>query len=259
MSYQPKSATVLEGRFTWAQYAPHASLTAWISSYWTMHAEGRHVVRTFPDACIDITLQLAPERRAFVDAPQTRAQTWPTEHAVHLVGARLLPGAAGLLGIAVDALAEGWTPLEAVLPAKVVAQWLRRVSSAKDALAQTAALDAFFAERLLNRALDPRLGKAFREVFARRGDVTVTELARLAGAHPRTLSRLFEQSVGLTPKRFARIVRLQSALRALPDGASWTSVALDLGYCDQAHFIREVKELFGSTPREVMRMASPTA
>jgi AraC-like DNA-binding protein len=102
------------------------------------------------------------------------------------------------------------------------------VTSAKEALTQIAALEAFFANRLLNRALDPRLGKALREVFSRRGDVSIAELARCSGTHTWTLARLFDHAVGLSPKRFARIVRLQGALRALPQGNSWAGIAHEL-------------------------------
>ena len=86
----------------------------------------------------------------------------------------------------------------------------------------------------------------------------MAELARRSGTHPRTLERLFDRWVGLSPKRFARIVRLQTALRALPDGGSRAGVAFDLGYCDQPHFLREVRELFGSTPGEIMRLSDQT-
>jgi AraC-like DNA-binding protein len=258
VSFEPKSATFLEGRFVWAQYAPHASLAPWISSYWTLRAEGPHVVRTLPDACIDLTLQLYPDARAYMAAADTRASDRPSREPLHLVGARLLPGTAALLGVAVETLGDGWTPLDTLLPGDVVEGLLRDVTAAKDVLAQIAALDAFFAERLLNGALDPRLGKALREVFARRGDISIAELARCSGTHTRTLARLFDQAVGLSPKRFVRIVRLQAALRALPAGDSWAGVAMELGYCDQAHFIREVRELFGTTPREIMRLTDQT-
>ena len=62
--------------------------------------------------------------------------------------------------------------------------------------------------------LDPRLTTALREVFAWGGDVSVATLARRSGAHARTLARLFHRWAGLSPKRFVRIVRLQTALRA---------------------------------------------
>jgi AraC-like DNA-binding protein len=177
---------------------------------------------------------------------------------VHLVAARLLPGAAPMLGVEVGALDEGWTPLDRFLPRPVVLRLVRAVSRATSDDARVAAFDAFFSDRLLNRELDPRLSKALRIVFDEKGDVAMARLARACGAHTRTLNRLFEQWVGLSPKRFARIVRFQAAMRALPDGRSGAEIAAVLGYTDQAHFIRELRELFGDTPREVVRLASRT-
>jgi AraC-like DNA-binding protein len=69
---------------------------------------------------------------------------------------------------------------------------------------------------------------------------------------------LFEQAVGLSPKRFARIVRLQAALRALSESDNWARVAIDLGYHDQAHFIHDMRELFGATPRQLVALAGRT-
>jgi AraC-like DNA-binding protein len=258
VSFAPKSATILEGRFAWAQYAPCAALAPWISSYWALRTEGPHVVRTLPDACVDIAVHVGPRPHATIAAPEAHARRWESRTAVDLVGARLQPGAAALLGIAVERLPRGWTPLETMRPAREVARLVRDVMRGSGTLQRIAALDAYFAERLLNRALDPRLGKALREAFARQGDVTIAELARRSGAHTRTLARLFEHAVGLSPKKFVRIVRVQAAVRATENGGSWARVAHDFGYCDQAHLIREVREVLGTTPREVMRLASRT-
>jgi AraC-like DNA-binding protein len=259
MTFQPKSATVLEGRFEWAQVAPHPALARWVSSYWTLDAgPGKHVVRTLPDACIDLTLQLEGKPAAFVAGAQKRPHNLAREGRTHLFGARLLPGAAALLGIRVAELAEEWVPLEAFLSKTVAARLVRDVARSTDIRDRAAALDAFLTERLFNRELDGRLSSALRTVFARHGNITVTELARSAGAHPRTLTRLFERGVGLSPKRFARIVRLQSALRSLPDDVSWASVAREYGYADQAHFIREVRDLFGAPPRALVKLAART-
>jgi AraC-like DNA-binding protein len=259
MSFQPKSATILRGRYEWAQYAPNPVLAAWVSSYWSLETgSGRHLVRSLPDACVDLTIRRSGVPGAFVSGPQPRAETWPLRGRVHLLGARMLPGAAALLGIDVEALAPGWTPLARFLPAGAVARLIRAVTSAAGVEARVTVLDAFLADRLLNRELDARLSAALRLVFARKGHVAVNELARAAGAHVRTLTRLFERSVGLTPKRFVRVVRFQAAMRALPGGRGGAELAAELGYADQAHFIRDVRELFGASPREALKLAGRT-
>ena len=60
----------------------------------------------------------------------------------------------------------------------------------------------------------------------------------------------FKIEVGMTPKRYCRIRRLQRALRMTNRGrhVDWTRVALDSGYFDQAHFIHDFRSFAGVTP-----------
>ena len=58
--------------------------------------------------------------------------------------------------------------------------------------------------------------------------------------------------MGLPPKLLARIVRFDRLLRQLRTGAamSWADLALECGYYDQAHLVREVRRFTGVTPTE---------
>lgn len=245
--------------FRWAEYAPHPALRGWVASYWMLEtADGEHLLRTLPDACVDLTLHFGRPTRAFVAGAQRRARRWNLQGRRRLLGARLLPGAAALLGIDAGALPDEWTPLERFVPKAAAASLVSAAGRARRVDRRVAALEAFLSARLLNRALDPRLSTAIQHVFEARGVVSIASLARHSGVHARTLGRLFEQAVGLPPKRFARIVRLQAALRALPQSDNWARLAVDLGYHDQAHFIHDVRELFGASPRQLVALAPAT-
>jgi AraC-like DNA-binding protein len=65
-----------------------------------------------------------------------------------------------------------------------------------------------------------------------------------------TLLRRFTAQVGLTPKRFARVRRLQRlAARLQADReVDWARAAAECGYFDQAHLINDFRELTGMTP-----------
>ena len=78
-----------------------------------------------------------------------------------------------------------------------------------------------------------------------------TTCAVLTGMSRRHLERRFQEVVGLSPKRFARITRFQHALRIFEQGASGqrgAATAAACGYADQAHFIRDFGELAGCSP-----------
>ena len=70
------------------------------------------------------------------------------------------------------------------------------------------------------------------------------------GVSQRQLRRLFEFYIGDTAKTFAKVVRFQNILRAKPSSQSLRQNKLffDVGYYDQAHFIKEFKNFYGVTP-----------
>jgi AraC-like DNA-binding protein len=64
--------------------------------------------------------------------------------------------------------------------------------------------------------------------------------------------------VGLPPKRFSRVVRFQRVLRRVEGCPDWAQLAIELGYFDQAHLIREFRTLFGCTPGEAVALIEST-
>ena len=90
----------------------------------------------------------------------------------------------------------------------------------------------------------------------------VRQVVEDTGTTPATLGRMFRRLVGISPKPYARVRRLQrvlaSAARPLATpgvagaghslGPDWTALAHDHGYFDQAHLINEFRALTGTTP-----------
>lgn len=85
--------------------------------------------------------------------------------------------------------------------------------------------------------------------------VPVGKVAADLGVLPRTLRRRFTAQVGLGPKRFARVQRLQRVVRDLDGRAQvdWAAVAARHGYADQPHLAEEFRQLVGVTPTEYLR------
>lgn len=79
---------------------------------------------------------------------------------------------------------------------------------------------------------------------------SVSDVTERLGLLPKTFVRRFRSGTGLTPKRFARIRRLQRLLASIdnPAAADWASLAGRHGYADQSHLIHDFRELTGLTP-----------
>jgi len=120
-----------------------------------------------------------------------------------------------------------------------------------DAAAAATAAEAVLLARL--PAPDPQALLA-RELVARilaePGLTRVEALARASGLGVRRLQRLFGTYVGVSPKWVIRRYRLHEALERLDAGGDvdLPALAVELGYFDQAHFIRDFKHLVGRTP-----------
>ena len=87
---------------------------------------------------------------------------------------------------------------------------------------------------------------------------TVQEVARRHAVSTRTLQRLFRRHVGVGPKWVLRRLRLHDALEGLGQGPQpeWTRFALELGYFDHAHFIRDFRAVVGRSPAAYAREAA---
>jgi AraC-like DNA-binding protein len=77
------------------------------------------------------------------------------------------------------------------------------------------------------------------------------ELARMAGRSVRAFERMFRRQMQATPQQFLRRLRLRLACRELTTSRrSLTAIAVDHGFCDQSHFVREFRRAFGIPPGE---------
>jgi AraC-like DNA-binding protein len=116
--------------------------------------------------------------------------------------------------------------------------------------------ERFFRERLPER--DENVEEVNRIVVAieRDRDITkVDDLASRFGINKRTLQRLFGRYVGISPKWVIQRYRLHEAAEQLERGevSDWPQLSLDLGYYDQAHFIKDFKAIIGRSPEDYIR------
>ncbi|MGB0132500.1 AraC family transcriptional regulator [Dokdonella sp.] len=91
--------------------------------------------------------------------------------------------------------------------------------------------------------------------------LTVEQLTSRWAMTIRSLQRLFNEQVGVSPKWVINRYRIHEVIERLSKGipTDWTRLALDLGYFDQAHFIRDFKRLVGCAPGEYARGSEGSA
>ena len=174
------------------------------------------------------------------------------------VGAELYPGASQLLfGVPADELAGRHTVLSD-LWGQSTELVRERLAEASDSEQQLELFESLLAQWLPQvRGLHPAVAQALAQFTT---TSNVREVVKHSGYSHRRFIALFQQAVGLTPKRYCRVVRFQKILDeiAADDSISFVDLALAAGYSDQAHFNREFQEFTGVTPTEY-RQVSPAS
>jgi AraC-like DNA-binding protein len=213
----------------------------------------------YPDGCCELIVHLGARPRAWDEKSGWHTQAASlfagqrvgalrlrATRALNCVGVRLHPEASGALGAKGLRLARDRVVSLAALDAP-----LSRALNA--AVRRFVANDAAPLWRLLTRRfgaapLDAGTTTAVAQIRASAGSMRIAALARGLGLGPRALQIRFRRHVGLTPKEFARLMRLQATLRALETQAPLSELAADAGFADQAHATRELRRVTGLAP-----------
>lgn len=91
--------------------------------------------------------------------------------------------------------------------------------------------------------------QALQQILATNGLLTIQELMGSLDISERTLERHFKLHVGLSPKRYCRIIRHAYIFKVVNEKSdNWAQVAYKAGYYDQTHFIKNFQEFTGEDP-----------
>ena len=158
-------------------------------------------------------------------------------------------GARRFFDLPMSELADRMVGLDDVLGLEGIA--LReRLGEAPDWGARFAIAEGFVSSRLAAaKQISTEVAWAYRQIIGSGGRTRITLLADELGWSRKHLAARFSNAIGVGPKTLSRIVRFNRALSLSKQQAEdWAGIAADCGYADQAHLVREFRDLAGETP-----------
>ncbi|MCK8671188.1 helix-turn-helix domain-containing protein [Rhodococcus zopfii] len=177
------------------------------------------------------------------------------------VGALLRPAAVPALVGDPRAARDRQVPFEATELHRAVTA---AMSPDGDGAARRARATAAYSAWLLDRVGPPdaegELANAMEDAIAADlGPTRVDDLAQTLGISVRSVQRLAQRYVGVTPLAMIRRYRLQEAAQRLRDDPAIPigQVAAELGYADQAHLCADFRRVLGFTPSTYRDRAGP--
>ena len=117
-------------------------------------------------------------------------------------------------------------------------------------------VENYLVKKFRNKLIvNPFIEFAVNKIVSSPNQMSIEQISNKVGYSQKHLIKLFKDNVGLTPKGFLKIIRFQKAIEeiAAAKEPSWTGIAYESGYYDQAHFINDFKAFSGYTPQQYLQ------
>jgi AraC-like DNA-binding protein len=222
-----------------------AGLDRWVECIWWIEAGAAitgHAVR--PDGCIDILY--SAEGGLQVVGAMTSEQRFDLPAGARTLGVRFRPGmAAAFLKTPAAELTDLVVPLEEF--------WGARAKELASQVAEAQSPGEILIGALRVPEESPNgVQRAIEMLTASHGEADLVCVAHQAGMSERQFRRRCLDESGLGPKQLSKVLRFRRACALGQGGLPWGLVAVEAGYFDQAHLIRDFREFTGSTPVSVL-------
>jgi AraC-like DNA-binding protein len=243
------------GKMRHARRRPADDLAFWIAHYWMIRWDLRgcepYVAESLPHPNVHVIFETTGPVVAGV---QTQMFSRLLEGESQVFGIKFKPGGfRPFLKFATSKLADRVVPAESILGEDVNALGVVLLSSREDD-EKVEAANAFFRARMPEKR-DPTIDEArgiVERILEERDIKTVDDLVDRTRIGKRSLQRLFNEYVGVSPKWVIRRYRLHELVERFnsKDEPQWAELALELGYFDQAHLINDFRSITGYSPTE---------
>jgi AraC-like DNA-binding protein len=243
-----------ERKFRLSRHLPSFEVGAFVERYWIVNwdltGQEPYVQETLPNACVNLVLEKDNSRIYGVTRGKSARRL---ENAGRAFGVKFRPGAFyPFVKWPVSRLTDGSIGLCDVFGVESEALEAA-VLSTEDQTDMVARVENFLRPKLPERdETVETINQVVDRIVYEREITRVEDIVCRFHLGQRTLQRIFNQYVGVSPKWVIQCYRLQEAARQLAGSGSvdWSKLAVELGYFDQSHFIKDFKSIVGVSPSE---------
>ena len=228
------------------RFAPHPFLQPWVQCYWTLNGQvDARTENLYPDGGTSLMLDFAAPDLPIRFNAKLSHDRMSLAGNLDRLGIRFHPGGAfQLLGLDISQLQGQELSLNQLGLARPLLQ--EQLAEAALRSARLQIIDNWLLQEA--RRFNAQLGLVQR-LLPKLAQLSVEEISHQAAMSRRQLERKFQQQVGLSPIKLKQLLRVKQARQIISQHAevSLTQIALDTGFYDQAHFIRQFQQVTGQT------------
>lgn len=249
---------------------PIPPLRAIIKNIWIVdYSNSNRLEKMIPFGCMDLVYvekngvtyngnQIIPfsENEIFITGQVTKPYEFEYQVNTKIIGFGFYPHTGHLFtGISSYQLTDTIHCLSDLFP---VAEILEMLGERKNIGEKIILLQHFILKIILNNKTNNRkqeyLQYMLTQIFDKKGHFDLLEVQKSLNISQRYIQSLFKDFVGVNPILYAKIIRFLNAIDSYSNEEKYlTDVALNLGYFDQSHFIRDFKRFTELTPKQYFK------
>ena len=224
----------------------------------TIHDEKKHCIKAVPDASIDLLFNIGENKvSTYISGTVFGVKKWELGTQDDCFGVRFQPGQ-GILpkditmemivndDIEIDGDIFGKNLTEKIALAKTMSERIDIFKKAYEDM--VLGRNSLSDKEKINEYLVNRISRT-------KGMITMRQLEDETNYSACYLRRIFKSFHGISPKQFAQYIRFQNLLmQADKEGVRYEQVALDCGYYDEPHMMKEFKKYSGVTLEQYRKM-----
>ena len=159
-------------------------------------------------------------------------------------------GAAAFFPLPIHELFESNLSLDNFFGSPKIRQLEEQISYADSMEEKIKIIERFLIAKIPAQQPDLLIASSIEKINTANGMLRIKALAEDLYISHDAFEKRFRKTVGATPKQFADIVRMKFLISQGKLNRPLTGSALDAGFFDQSHFIREFRKFTGRTPTE---------
>ena len=248
-------------------FKPKPPLSKFVDSFWLYEGQDpqHNTERILPTGTLELAINLRQNELRFYDADRSencsrfsgaivsgaQGRALAPSRETSMIGVHFKPGGAfPFIGVPAGDLTDTHVDLD-TLWGSAAGRLRERLCEARTSVERFELLQHALLSRIGDDVENHYAVSAALEMFVRNhAKPTVREAAKYLGLSQRRFIQVFKAEVGVTPKLFSRIQRFQQTRALIQRNPlpNWATLALDVGYFDQSHLIREFLEFSGFSP-----------
>ena len=148
------------------------------------------------------------------------------------------------------------TPLDEFMPSGQLQLIEEQLDEASDNTQKVAVIEHFLLSRLNEKRADQLINHAMQQIRMANGNIRIRKLAGSMAISIDPFEKRFRRVAGISPKQFADTIRLRTLINHYSPTENLTGIALEAGYFDQAHFIKDFRTFTGLAPQQFFNSAA---